>query len=204
MLDRMATILPAWEENHAADLGIMLIELLAFLGDYLSYQQDAVATEAYLGTARRRTSVRRHVRLIDYPMHDGRNARTWVHFNVRPDVEALNVPAVTTQLLTPGSQPGPILSFTSAAYTQAISEGPQVFELMESATLYAEHNQIAFYTWGDASAACPAGSTKRMAARRTAQPEAVGNVLDLPWKRRGPDTGQPADADPWLIAAPFG
>lgn len=45
MLDRLATILPAWQENHAADLGIMLVELLAFLSDYLSYQQDAVATK---------------------------------------------------------------------------------------------------------------------------------------------------------------
>ena len=37
-----------------------MVELLAFVGDYLSYQQDAIATEAYLGTARRRVSVRRH------------------------------------------------------------------------------------------------------------------------------------------------
>src|SRR3712207_7620689 len=48
-----------------------LVELLAYTGDYLSYYQDAVATEAYLETARRRISVRRHVRLIDYPMHEG-------------------------------------------------------------------------------------------------------------------------------------
>ena len=37
-----------------------------------------MATEAYLGTARRRVSVRRHARLVDYFMHDGCNARTWV------------------------------------------------------------------------------------------------------------------------------
>src|SRR2546427_6685807 len=48
-------------------------ELLAYVGDYLSYQQDAVATEAYLGTARRRVSVRRHARLVDYLVHDGRS-----------------------------------------------------------------------------------------------------------------------------------
>ena len=68
MQDRMAAILPTWQETHPADLGQMLLEMIAFLGDYLSYQQDAVATEAYLSTARLRTSVRRHVRLIDYPM----------------------------------------------------------------------------------------------------------------------------------------
>ena len=59
-------------------LGIALVELFAYAGDHLSYYQDAVGTEAYLDTARRRTSVRRHVRLVDYPMHDGCNARAWV------------------------------------------------------------------------------------------------------------------------------
>jgi hypothetical protein len=45
---------------------VALVETLAYVGDHLSYTQDAVATEAYLGTARRRTSLRRHARLLDY------------------------------------------------------------------------------------------------------------------------------------------
>ena len=40
--------------------------------------QQLATTEAYLDTARRRISVRRHVRLVDYPMHDGCNARAGV------------------------------------------------------------------------------------------------------------------------------
>ena len=78
MLDRMAVLMPHWRERNPADLGVALVETLAYVGDHLSYQQDAVATEAYLGTARRRVSVRRHARLVDYPMHDGCNARAWV------------------------------------------------------------------------------------------------------------------------------
>src|SRR5206468_1474717 len=69
---------PEWTERHAADIGITLVELVAYVADYLAYRQDAVATEAYLGTARKRVSVRRHARLVDYPMHDGCNARVWV------------------------------------------------------------------------------------------------------------------------------
>ncbi len=42
MLDRMAVLVPDWQERHAADLGIALVELLAYTGDYLSYEQDAV------------------------------------------------------------------------------------------------------------------------------------------------------------------
>ena len=43
-----------------SDLQVALVELMAYAGDRLSYYQDAVATEAYLGTARKRISVRRH------------------------------------------------------------------------------------------------------------------------------------------------
>jgi predicted phage baseplate assembly protein len=75
ILDRLALTMPGWQERHVPDIGITLVELLAYVGDHLSYYQDAVATEAYLDTARQRISVRRHVRLIDYPMHEGSNAR---------------------------------------------------------------------------------------------------------------------------------
>ena len=78
ILDRLALTMPDWQETHVPDLGITLVELLAYVGDYLSYYQDAVATEAYLDTARERISVRRHARLVDYPMHEGCNARAWV------------------------------------------------------------------------------------------------------------------------------
>jgi hypothetical protein len=78
MLDRMSVLVPQWQERNAADAGVALVELLAYAGDHLSYQQDVIATEAYLDTARRRVSVRRHALLVDYPMHDGCNARAWV------------------------------------------------------------------------------------------------------------------------------
>src|SRR4030095_14228357 len=64
------------------DIGIALVEILAYAGDYLSYYQDAVGTEAYLDTARKRISVRRHARLVDYKLHEGCNARTWICLEV--------------------------------------------------------------------------------------------------------------------------
>jgi predicted phage baseplate assembly protein len=86
ILDRLALIMPDWQERHVPDIGIALVEILAYAGDYLSYYQDAVATEAYLGTARQRISVRRHVRLVDYQMHEGSNARTWLLVESSDDV----------------------------------------------------------------------------------------------------------------------
>jgi hypothetical protein len=82
LLDRLALIMPGWHERNPADQEIALVELLAYVGDQLSYYQDAVATEAYLGTSRRRVSVRRHARLLDYVMHEGCNARAWIAIEV--------------------------------------------------------------------------------------------------------------------------
>lgn len=78
ILDRLSLVMPDWHERHVPDLGIALVEVLAYVGDHLSYYQDAVATEAYLETARQRVSVRRHTRLVDYRLHEGCNARAWI------------------------------------------------------------------------------------------------------------------------------
>ena len=86
ILDRLAVIMPLWQETHTADIGIALVEVLAYVGDYLSYYQDAVATESYLPTANQRISVRRHVRLVDYHLNEGCNARAWVCFNTAEDL----------------------------------------------------------------------------------------------------------------------
>lgn len=87
LLDRLSLTLPQWREQHAADVFIALLEVVAYAGDQLSYFQDAVATEAYVGTARQRISVARHARLIGYRMHDGCNARTLVVLEVAEDLE---------------------------------------------------------------------------------------------------------------------
>ena len=42
MLDRMAVLAPDWDETHAADPGITLVEALAYAADRVSYLQDAV------------------------------------------------------------------------------------------------------------------------------------------------------------------
>ena len=82
MLDRMAVTLPDWKDREPENLEAVLVELLARAAEYVSSSEDASATEAYLGTARKRISVRRHARLLGYPMHDGCNARCWISLEV--------------------------------------------------------------------------------------------------------------------------
>lgn len=162
ILDRLALIMPNWQSRHVPDLGITLVELLAYVGDYLSYYQDAVATEAYLDTARQRISVRRHARLVDYPMHEGCNARTWVWLETKIDtsINLKDTYFITTYQDLPVSNP--VLKIDDLRNIE--SKKYEVFEpiFKESQAeikLYEKHNEIHFYTWGDRECCLPKGAT---------------------------------------------
>lgn len=190
MLGRMAQIMPDWRERSPADLGVTLVELLAYTGDRLSYAQDAVATEAYLATARRRSSVRRHARLVDYQMHDGGNARVWVHLNVINN--GITIRPSQEQFLTriPGFDPDLAPSDLDAALNQS----PKVFEPLHEQALFTAHNAMDFYEWGDGDCCLYKGATRATLAGHF--PDlAIGDVLIFE-ERIGPRTGRVADADP--------
>jgi hypothetical protein len=196
MLDRMRVLMPQWRERNAADLGIALVELLAYAGDHLSYEQDAIATEAYLGTARRRGSVRRHARLVDYFVHDGCNARTFMHV----EVSASPVPLPQgTQLLSRIVQQPPRITPNSAGADEAFRQRPVVFETNHDALLFTGHNDLNFYTWGDDRCCLPQGATHATLADGTTSSSrlrlSVGDILVFE-ERIGPNTGLQADADP--------
>jgi hypothetical protein len=165
ILDRLALTMPNWQETHAPDLGIALVELLAYAGDYLSYYQDAVATEAYLGTARQRISVRRHARLVDYAMHEGCNSRAWVTIETDQDDSLLGVAQhfyfITSFLGAPDSH---VLKADDHGLVNAADGRYEVFEpLVEDSAreihIYKAHNEIHFYSWGDCQCCLAQGAT---------------------------------------------
>ncbi len=188
MLDRMSALLPGWDREHPADPAVALVEALAYTGDRLSYFQDAVATEAYLATARRRISVRRHARLLDYPMHDGSNARTWVSFETSNPV----VLPESSPILS-GLGLGPVVAPDRFEAVLA-EERPSVFETVEQIELRPERNRIDFYTWGDSECCLPAGATAATVINDPALDLSVGQILILE-ELRDPETGAVADAD---------
>lgn len=192
MLDRMAAIMPQWRERSPADIGVALVELLAYVGDHLSYRQDAVATEAYLGTARKRVSVRRHARLVDYPMHDGCNARAWVQIEVEADKVAL---AEGTALLTRVPDQAPVIPLPNASerFDDAMRHNPVIFETMRAAILFAAHNSLSFYTWADRECCIAKGATR--ATLRGNLPNLLPGEILIFEEVRGPRTGAPEDAD---------
>ena len=189
MLDRLALLMPDWRERNPADLEIVLVELLAYAADQLSYYQDAVATEAYLGTARRRISLRRHARLLDYSVHDGTNARTWVVLTVIAG-SALDgrILAAATPLLARPAGSAPWIAQAD------LEREPLVFETMHDITLRAAHNRFEFYTWSDSECCLPKGATRATLLDNAGSALAAGDVLILE-EIRSATNGSEADVD---------
>lgn len=158
MLDRMALLLPEWPERNPVDLGVAIVEVLAYAADYLSYYQDSVATEAYLETARERISVRRHVRLLDYTLHEGCNARVWL--GIQPGGGKLTVKLPEgTEVLTGGSEEGTV-ERGSERYLRMLAGGSQVFETLSEASVRPEVSSLSLYAWGLSNYLLPAGSRR--------------------------------------------
>lgn len=194
ILDRLSVIMPEWSERHIPDLGITLVELLAYTGDYLSYYQDAVATEAYLDTARQRISVRRHARLVDYLMHEGCNARAYVHVATSTDLTGDRaIPGDGISFLT-GFDPMPEVEGRVLTWDD-LREIPtsryEVFEPVvdEGARLEfrSAHNEIRFYTWGEAECCLPRGATSATL---------VDGPPSVPGDPDGPDAGPEGEPGP--------
>jgi hypothetical protein len=202
LLDRLAVTTPQWRERHVPDIGITLVELLAHAADQLSVYQDAVATEAYLDTARRRVSVRRHARLVDYRLHEGCNARAWLALACDADT-ALPVDAYFVTANDAFDDLAHGRTLRDHALARVTAAGYAVFEQAGTRQmpfeLVARFSEIPFYTWGDSECCLAQGATRATlrdpGAANDARRLSAGDVLIVE-EILGPKTGHPGDADP--------
>ena len=199
LVDLIPRLSPQWTERLAADLGMTVLELLAYVGDQLSYYQDAVANEAYLETARQRVSVRRHARLVDYQMHDGASARAFVHLGLKPGAKLTVDDERPLQFLTRidvpiGAQP-PVTVVRLSEAAQAFRLADAVFESFSAARLDARLNGIEIHDWGDAGCVLPRGATSVDLRGDLRDVLAEGDLL-LFEEVADPDTGDARLADP--------
>jgi hypothetical protein len=59
--------LSEWTDyNQETDFGNVLLQLFAHMGDIISYHQDRLVNESFLGTARERSSIIEHLKLVGY------------------------------------------------------------------------------------------------------------------------------------------
>ncbi|MBF0686746.1 MAG: putative baseplate assembly protein [Cellulomonas sp.] len=197
MLDRLALLDPAAGDGEPAELRTTLVEVLAYAADQAAWFGDAVATEAYLGTARTRPAVRRHARLLDYPVHEGCNTRAFVQLRL-----AAGRSATGTQL-----RPGALLltrlpdqgaTVRLADLPDALTSAPQGFHVLEAPSTFSDaHQEIAIHTWGENSCRLPAGATDLWVVDDGRLMLAPGDLVALT-QTRSPVTLLPQDADPEL------
>jgi hypothetical protein len=209
LLDLVPRLNPGLVERNPSDLGIALVELLAYVGDHLSYFQDAVANEAYLERVRQRVSARRHARLVDYRMHDGRNAWTWVHLTVNTPGTLARGTALVTRVHAPlsgeAAPPGPVIDAfhvtAEALQTDPALREAAVFETTHAQAFDPRNNEIRIHTWGNEECCLARGAREVFLYSVDPTGTAVRPVLGaneflLFEEVRGPLTGAPADADP--------
>lgn len=92
MRSQIPAKLPEWTDYQSeTDFGNVLLQLFAHMGDILSYYQDRVANESFLGTAQTRRSIIHHLRLIGYKLSTAAPAAASL---------ALSMPASSTDLVT--------------------------------------------------------------------------------------------------------
>lgn len=103
---------PGWQPSSEGDFGVLIVELLAYLGDIMSYYVDRAQNEAYLATATQRSSVLNIAKLLGYKPDTGSPATGSVNLQSTQGGPDITVPA-GTQLAT--------------AYIDAV-DGPIIFE----------------------------------------------------------------------------
>lgn len=192
LLERLRALSPGADESPA-DLTVTLIELMAHLGDLLAYRQDRLATESWLPTARRRSSVTRHARLVDFAVPPATSAATVVQVHVAHHNAG---PGDATFVVEPGD------TATDAAGDPAEAPDAAHFTLEAAAptTVRSSHGEVALYDWTEADAVLTAGATSAVLVRpRPGEGVAlstwlpVGSLLAFEVVAPGP----PGDQEAW-------
>jgi hypothetical protein len=150
LLDFASLRYPQWQDRLEADVGNMLVEVMSALGDEFAYNQDRIAREAYLETATQRRSLRRHASMVDYHIHDGLGARTWLDFEVNSPG---SVPAGT--LVSDAA--GKVHFETGAGFVDSFAIPPA---LPKSFAVDPARNRLVPHQWDEDDVCLPAGSTE--------------------------------------------
>ncbi len=157
---------PAWVERSEADLGVMLMEVLAAMADELSYYQDRVLAESTIETATQRLSVVRHARLVDYEPTQATAATTILQLDVAappassPPATGWRIDTHTPLLIRALGADGSIVDFEiedpAVGLAGALSTDPPAW-----ATVDTRWNRAGLppYYWDDSRRCLLAGST---------------------------------------------
>jgi hypothetical protein len=162
LLDFASERYPDWKDRLEADQGVMLLEVMSALGDEFAYYQDRVAREGSLESATQRRSLRRLARLVDYHVHDGLGATTWLDFTVSADgTVSAGIPIWAA---TDATEPDPAkrLDASRAIFEIGRGLGDGHIDFIAPATpfnLRVAANEFEPYSWDEDQTCLPVGST---------------------------------------------
>jgi hypothetical protein len=192
LMTEMARRVPGWTPTSEADLDQVLIDLIAAQADEIADHHDRVIAERAITSARKRVSLARHGRLVDYHLHQGNQASTWV---------ALTTAAASADLPSMVGGDDEWAVWNGAADAHWSDVDAVVFALPQGATrwrrrVYTQLNELQLYTWGDTVTALAAGATTAdlMAAGDTSEAAAIA-LEDLLNGVSGLQNTTPAQAD---------
>ena len=141
LIAAMMQRVPDWRPTSEADLDQVLIDLIATDADELGDYQDRVMNEAYFATARKRVSLARYARLMDYHIHEGNQGSAWLA--VKVSLDHTLAPEFGVWTGEKWSEPGSIIFASETAQK-----------------CYALLNDLSIYGWDDTVSAIEAGSTE--------------------------------------------
>lgn len=148
MIGAMMERVPGWEATSEADLDMVLADLFSAAADELSDYQDRVMNEAYLTSARKRVSLARHSRLMDYHIHQGSQASTWLTLELEEDGVGPKSFALSEGLMAWAGEKK--LDDRAVVFMSRHKDPQMVHQYLNSAGLY---------TWSDTITRLRAGST---------------------------------------------
>lgn len=173
LMDFAAQRHPDWRERITADVGVMLAELMAALGDEFSYIQDRYAREAFLETMSQRRSLAAFAELVDYQIDPGLSAGALLQLTI--DAGGAEVPAGLRYWAAPeGRAP---IAFELGSGLRGHRDIPAAGLSRESWRLHAAWNDMAAHV-PDPSAPClPAGARELWVV---GEPLAAGTLPGAP------------------------
>lgn len=135
MLQHATREMPEWQSRSEGDFGVTLVELMAYMGDILSYYGDRIQNEAFLRTATQRASLLQIAALLGYVPSNGVPAAGTVTLQSANPGPAITVPAgtqVTTDFID--SIDGPLTYETDVAVTVPANGGTVVAAVTHGVT----------------------------------------------------------------------
>jgi len=154
---------PAWVERSEADLGVMLMEVLAAMADELSYYQDRVLAESTLQTATQRLSAVRLARLVDYEPAPATAATVVLQLEVNPDGSSscwkidMSTPLLVSALGADGTAVNFEIENPAVGLAGTVGSPAPAWVKVDTRWNRASLGQP--YYWDDSQRRLPAGST---------------------------------------------